>query len=519
MSNTNPLAAARSRVGMFLSNYREALWVSATLLTIQVTYLWFITAGTYDRWPVYGIAYDWLADAFRAGQLHVLRLPNPELLTKENPYDKIHARLWIGDLSLWNGKYYLYWGPVPAAIQAVGKSWLGINETIGDQYLNFLFVSIAGLSAAFLVFRLATQLFSGIPLPVISLAMLTVAFANPILHSLCNGNHYLVAIMGAGGFIVLGVLLAFEALLSTSRKKDWLFFLASLSWGLAMGCRASVAPAVIIVALAVALMARPIWTTPWKQMARSHAAILAPTGIAGVLLLYYNWLRFDDIFEFGTNIQTGPFPFSFEARQIPANLYAYLLRPPAISCHFPYVFQEWFPAADSFPSFLERPDNYLLNEPVVGLLLVTPLLFFAPFAFMGFNRNHDPHKRSAYLFCVVAFGACGTVSGITPLGLYMATMRYQGDIIWGACLLSLVGFLCVWSKRGAWPYRILSWVSVPVALSTILLGMALGYQSYNGHVHHQNPTLDKSLRKALSVCPKDAPKFPRFAPNGNTNED
>lgn len=504
----------------FVSRHRSALWVAGTLLLIECVYFWFVTAGTLDRWPVYGVYYDWQADAFRAGQLHVLQLPNPELLAKENPYDPRHARLWMGDLSLWNGKYFLYWGPVPAAIQAVAKELFDINRTIGDQYLAFLNISIAGLSAALLVFRMATKLFFNLPRPAICLAMLSVAFANPVLHSLANGNVYLVAIAGAQGFLLLGLWLAFEAILrsDSDRRSRLLLLLASISWGLSMGCRASLAPAVIVAAVSAGLLMQPVRTAPWRATLRSLLASLLPAGIAGVGLLYYNWLRFDSILEFGTNIQTGPFPFRFDSKDLPANIYTYLLRPPAISCHFPYIFQEWF-SSHQFPSFLERPEGYLINEPVVGMLLASPLLLLIPLAFTTKTRTLPRVSRRALLFCFLAFSSAGILPGLTPLGLYMATMRYQGDVIFGLCLLSLLGYFTLWSRRASWTRRAVSVVASLMAVHTIIFGLALGYQGYNGHVHHQNPELDKRLRSVLSVCREPAPKFPRFAPNGNTNED
>ncbi len=505
----------------FLAKHETVIWVAATLALIEWVYFWFVTAGTLQQWPVYGIYYDWLSDAFRAGQLHVQKLPNPELLTKENPYDPRHARLWIGDLSLHNGKYYLYWGPVPAAIQGAVKEIFSINRSIGDQYLVFLHISMAGLSAAFLVFRMATKLFSRLPLPVICLAMLTVAFINPVLHSLTNGNVYLVAIAGAQGFFMLGLLLAFEAIVNSGsgwRKRLLLLACGSISFGLAMGCRASIAPAVIVSAFASGFLLEPWRKSSWERRFTGLAAALVPTGLAGLGLLYYNWVRFDDLLEFGTNLQTGPFPFRFDTKDIPVNLYTYFLRPPALSCHFPYLFQEWFPAPD-FPGFLTRPEGYLLNEPVVGILLASPLVLIIPFAFAIKRKSLSAPRRRALLFCFVSFLAAGTLPGIVPLGLYMATMRYQGDVILGLCLLSLLGFFFIWSRLPSKGYLLLASITVVMALHTIAFGLALGYQGYNGHVHHQNPKLDKRLRRDWSLCADDAPKFPRFAPNGNTNED
>jgi hypothetical protein len=59
--------------------------------------------------------YPLLTDAFLAGQTSLLIEPPAELLALPNPYDPIaNAQLRLHDVSLYQGKYYLYFGPVPA---------------------------------------------------------------------------------------------------------------------------------------------------------------------------------------------------------------------------------------------------------------------------------------------------------------------------------------------------------------------------------------------------------------------
>jgi hypothetical protein len=71
-------------------------------------------------WTPYTRYYDRQADAFLAGSLSLLEKPPAELLALANPYD-YHNREGLGylwDASLYRGKYYLYWGPVPALVAA-----------------------------------------------------------------------------------------------------------------------------------------------------------------------------------------------------------------------------------------------------------------------------------------------------------------------------------------------------------------------------------------------------------------
>ena len=70
--------------------------------------------GSEDRFRV-GNYYSMLSDAFLSGRLSLLLEPRKELLDIPNPYDSsANKDLRFHDASLYEGKYYLAWGPAPA---------------------------------------------------------------------------------------------------------------------------------------------------------------------------------------------------------------------------------------------------------------------------------------------------------------------------------------------------------------------------------------------------------------------
>src|SRR3984893_16414151 len=118
---------------------KMCLAASISLCAIILIYIWVVTAGTITSWPVYTTNYyDMLADAFLHGQTHLLVEPDPRLLELPDPYDPIaNMRYRLHDLSLYQGKYYLYWGPVPGLLLAPVK-WvrnaISVNDT--ETWLN-----------------------------------------------------------------------------------------------------------------------------------------------------------------------------------------------------------------------------------------------------------------------------------------------------------------------------------------------------------------------------------------------
>ena len=73
--------------------------------------------------------YNQLGDGLLNGHLHLLTKPSPQLLHLANPYDPAsNAPYAFHDASLYHGKYYLYWGPVPAVLLYLPFRLLSLGE-------------------------------------------------------------------------------------------------------------------------------------------------------------------------------------------------------------------------------------------------------------------------------------------------------------------------------------------------------------------------------------------------------
>jgi uncharacterized membrane protein YfcA len=149
-------------------------------------------------------------------------------------------------------------------------------------------------------------------------------------------------------------------------------------------------------------------------------------------------------------------------------------------------------------------------------LVAVPLTWLSPLAFLlaPWRSWYLTQRSRAYLFCLVAFAVCATVTGLVGLGVYGATMRYLSDITFGLVLLSLLGAFAlrtharVAPDRGA--ARTVSLLVGALAAASIVIGMLVGYQGYNAHFHRYNPKLDRKLTKALSFCGGVPPSLPKW---------
>lgn len=480
-------------------------------------YLCFVSAGGLAHWPVYGTYLDMQSDGFRSGHTYLPLSPAPELLQAADPYDRVNIRYWPLDLSYFGGKFYTYWGPVPALFQAVVKALLHITRTIGDQYIGLCSACLAALAGALLIARLARRLFPSISRPFVGLGVLAFACANPMLHNVTTAGTYISAILSAQAWLLVGVVAAFELVWSPDRGRTrrWQALQAGVCWALAMGSRVTVVPTIAFLIVTTALA--HAWPSPRRWLSALVCALWlgVPVLLTGVALLAYNKLRFDNYLEFGLSLQLSGYPrLRFAGQYWLPNLYTYSLRPFVATCQFPFIYQVWWMRDGAFPKGFPLPSDYMIDEPVIGWLRAVPITWLAPFAFFFAPQRTGRGFRHgrAYLWCVSCFVALASLNGLTALGVYGATMRYLGDVTSGLVLLGLLGGFALLARLGARFPRSTGALFTVLASATIVMGLLIGYQGYNGHFHKFNPKLDEKLVGALSFCGKSTPAIPHFMP-------
>jgi len=156
-----PLAASdrqpRPRLSLS-SDGRTNAFLLGVLAVALVSAWWLGTAGTWSNWPTSTDYYARLAESFRAGSLHLLEQPDSRLLELADPYE-YEAReglTYPWDVSYYEGRYYLYWGPAPAAILALIDPFGG-DPVTDDQ---IVFASVIGIISLSLLLLRLLQLLS-----------------------------------------------------------------------------------------------------------------------------------------------------------------------------------------------------------------------------------------------------------------------------------------------------------------------------------------------------------------------
>lgn len=444
------------------------------LLVCAVQY-WLFTAGKPFSTPLQhwdgSTTYTQLVNSFQQGHCYLPESPAPGLLALPDPYDDIaNAKHRSYDLSYYRGRYFLYFGPVPALLMLLERS-IGLR-TDSDSPHVLMAAFAANLAFALAVRAVVRRLYPDQSLRFATVAGLTSGLLVPMTACLARPGFYELPVVVAQVFLWAGTY-ALWARPTPPGPIQWL--LAGTAHILAVGSRLALAPALAVWGFAAG-----------SFHGRRSLVLVAPwlVGLAG--LAYYNWVRFDDPFNPGfvyqlTTIRNDS-PSITSIRYLLPNLYVYLFAPPALGLAFPYVTAQ----ASALPNWLPNPKYFDFSQPVVGALWAIPLVLFLPLGIAGMlkHRYRDVNNSLAALL----------LTGLPILMIYNPCLRYQMDFSNSLLAISIVG---VYEARQRWP-RLAHRLAGFCWASGIVVGTLVGMTGQYDHFAQNNPALWAKLQALLS---------------------
>jgi hypothetical protein len=506
----------RSRLLSALFGTREARVAFAdwtAFAVVALSYLWYVSVGTWVHFRGPSAYQDMQAEAFLRGQTYLLREPEQDLLTLADPYDPAEREgvVYLWDASLYQGHYYLYWGPVPALLLMPVKAIADVR--VGDDVLVFLFSVGSLFWATRLLLRLWADHFRAIPGWVVVGSVAAVGWANPATWLLNSPWIYESAIAGGQFFLLMGFNAVYP-LLGLGRGGALDLLGAGASFALAVGTRSSLAPAVAGVAFVILMRLRQVTASSPRRLGSWGLPFILPLIVGAAILAGYNQIRFGSPLEFGHRYQLTSLELAqatgdiTSLRNVPPNLYNYLVNPVRLLPVFPYVKPRW---GGTYMSVLRlhAPQNYYSRQ-ITGLLLASPLSLFSLVAIARLVRRRsgpaladvdDRRDLPEGASWVVAALALAALLAFALVQIYLvATMRYLGDFTPGLMILAVVGYWSGLATRldlgkhsaayGLLGLFLLAW--------TAAAGLLLGVTSYHARFEKLNPALFRWLESAFT---------------------
>lgn len=384
-------------------------------------YVWTASGG----WPFeigapHDGHYNLLTSALVRGQLHLTVEPRPEMFETAEPYEPGRNDPYrLHDASLYRGRYYLYFGVVPAALLFVPWRLAGLGD-LPQNLAAALFACGGFLFSALLLRHLLRAHLAQRPRWMEGLAYVTIGLANVAPFILRAPLVYEVAIAGGYCFLAGSAWLFASASAATGRARLMRLAAGGLFLGLALGCR----PNLLVAVPFLPLLA---WSAPRadaERRGRAALAMLGPFGLCLLLLGAYNALRFGSPLEFGARYQlAGVRPIAWlDPRAILPTLFFDFLAAPAARLEFPF----FFPSRD-YP--WPTPAGYFKDTSTTGAIAHSPfllLLLGAPFLLRSASVEAGDRLRGA-VAVLVAVGLLIPLA--TSYAFASAAMRFQVDFV------------------------------------------------------------------------------------------
>jgi hypothetical protein len=493
-----------SKLFDWLSRNQSNIWLILLGCCLIWMYVFIITIGRIEKWPS-GKNYYWmLTQAFQQGQTHLLVEPNPELLKLGNPYDHFQRKgldyLW--DTSLYNGKYYLYWGPVPALLGVIVSSIT--SKPVTDTGLVFSFVIGIALFSVLLLrdiykeYKFSAWVFWG--------GVLASTVNVPLIWMLTRTKFYEVSISGGQFFLMVGFFALFRAFRSQLPHKGYIAF-SAIAFGLAGATRINLLPSVVFLASVIFWRIYIVNQKKINVSLPAFAAAFLPLALIACSLFWYNYDRFGSIVEFGHRYQlTGPslttnYKDISSAKYIVPNLYTYIFRLPSLTREFPFITIPWV-EQEMWPSFIHLPEHYYYTEPVAGIIIIvqligltTLLLAWLFWLFINGDFSLPGNKKGAVdsLFSWFGFSMLGVVAiQIAILLIFInSAMRYLLDVSPVLIVLStmFVGYYVQSVEKKSHLLKMVLYAWILASLLTVVSGFFIGFTGDKNIFLNQNPQL------------------------------
>ena len=247
--------------------------------------------------------YQFLADALLKGQVYLDTPVDPRLAAMENPYDpQARERLKLKpgvdfewDHALYNGRYYVYFGVVPALLTFAPYKII-FGEPLAAYRATQIFAAIF-IVGFFALLKFFAQKFFPRLSPAIYLSLAVALSLVSISYCTEAPALYCTAIASGLALEVWSVYFFARAAFTERRNFFAEIFFGTLLGALAFGCKPTVALAnILILPLLPKLFGK-------GNRAKIFVALSVPFIVVAAGLMNYNYLRFGNVFEFGQSYQ------------------------------------------------------------------------------------------------------------------------------------------------------------------------------------------------------------------------
>ena len=281
------------------------------------------------------------AEALTNYQIELLEKPSEELVNMKNPYDHIarstNGVSYLYDVAYYDGAYYNYFGIAPI-ITLVLPFRLITGTFLHTYVFNFVFIVGIAISLASLYKKLINKHIKKISLCNFYLGYYAIFIGSNVL-TLLRGAKYDIVVTSGIMFLLIAMNLAMSIYENGKAKYIKLIFLG-ISTALVVLSKPNL---IVYYPLILLLALDSMKELKLKEKIIDSLFAIIPLGLFAILQMALNYVRFDNILEFGAKYQLTSFNMisctSITFGKILAGILEYTFKTPLINpLRFPFVF-------------------------------------------------------------------------------------------------------------------------------------------------------------------------------------
>ena len=436
-------------------------------------------------------------DALANGSIALLEEPSDEFKNLENPYDaQERASLdrekdYIWDTAYYNGKQYVYFGILPMLISFLPYYFI-TKKYLKMSIVIFVFSALCFILLKEILLKLLSKFFEKIPFNMVIYFLVTLCSGSLILYANGIPRIYELAIVSALYFVLQGIYFIMNALENEKKRYRNIFF-GCLFLALAVACRpTSLFVSLLILPYLIYLLIESIKI--FKENKLPLVKLLISTCIPyltiGALLMWYNYIRFGNVFDFGTKYQLTIINMNSLSNRfsaLPVGLITNLFSIPEFLSEFPFI--TYHNKLTTFYGY------YYIENMIGGLCIIVPIVFMN---FWVLKANKDTQNRSLKIL-LNSLVIVGSLLCILSVMIGGSNQRYLIDYAWILILSAILIFCIFYNKlQSEEAKKILQKILCYITIYTFIISISAGIVSEKDYMKKYSPEKYYELR--YTVC-------------------
>jgi len=393
--------------------------------------------------------YNKLADSFLAGRLDLDKSVDQKLIDAEKPYSySYRGEKGINypfDTAYYDGKLYVYYGVVPVLITYLPFKALTGND-LSSGIVCFIFAAVSFISLFFLWRSVARRYIKNLPYSLFLAGYFTLCCCSMVTWCVARPWFYEAAALGGLMFVTTGVALLFSATKGEKLNRVKLVC-AAACLALAVGTRPNLAIISVLLPVIVWNPLKDSWKKKnFKELISAVVCVAIPYIIVAAGLMWYNYVRFDSVFEFGSSYNltsenngvVGMVSNLNKLQRVVSTASEYLFAPIKYSSVFPFAH---FVDGENSVGY----NGYFVNYGIWGVMQLPVSLSLLALPWLRRKKGSVRQETKAFTM-LCWFAGLGLAMVILDGYMIGILQRYATDFLW-LFMIAAVSSLCLLCQR------------------------------------------------------------------------